>query len=177
MNEGRVSVYPFVFSLAVLAAVTCAFVSARNGAAVIMCATCFGGLLAARLVGFSNRSLVPLALGLVVVLTFVWGHVLPVDSHTNSAIAHASGGLLAGWAISEYLRDRYIWALWPVAVVVSVFTLGVLWEVSEYLGDRAFTTGLIPSLHDSIADVGFGTLGGVVGMLVSVVVPPPPHRA
>ncbi len=140
-----------------------------------MGATCAGGLVVARALGFSNRSLVPLALGLVAVLVLVWGHVLPVDSHTNSAIAHASGGLLVGWALSEYLRDRYVWALWPVAVLLGVFTLGVAWELVELLGDRVFTTALIPNMRDSVADVTFGTLGGVVGMLVSVLIPPASH--
>ena len=176
MDQSRERIEPFALALGVLFALTVAFFAARNGGAVIMCATALGGLVAARVIGFSNRSLVPLALGLVVLLVVVWGNVLSLDSQVNSAIAHASGGVLVGWAISEYLRDRYIWALWPLAVLVSVFALGVLWELSEYAGDRAFTTGLIPSVRDSVADVAFGTLGGLVGMLASVLFPPKSHR-
>ncbi len=177
MNEARTRIYPFVLSLGLLALLTYAFVERRNGAAVIMCATCFGGLVAARAVGFSNRALVPLALGLVLVLVVVWGDVLTLDSDANSAIAHASGGLLAGWAISEYLRDRYVWVLWPVAVLIAVFALGIVWEISEVVGDRAFDTALVPNRRDSIADVMFGTLGGLVGLLVSVLFPPASHRS
>lgn len=176
MDESRDRIEPFALALGVLFALTVAFFAARNGGAVIMCTLCAGGLVAGRIAGFSNRSLVPLALGLVLVLVLVWGQLLPGDSHTGSAIAHASGGVLIGWAISEYLRDRYIWALWPVAVLLSVFLLGVVWELSEYAGDRAFTTGLVPSVRDSVADVTFGTLGGVVGMLASVLFPPKSHR-
>ena len=175
MNDSRLRLDPFAFALAALALLTFGFFATRNGGAVIMCATCLGGLVAGRLVGFSNRSLVPLTLGLVVVLAVVWGELLPVSSHVNSAIAHASGGLLAGWAISEYLRDRYVWALWPLGVLLSVFTLGVLWEISEYAGDQLFGTDLTPNLRDSINDVTFGTLGGVLGMLVSALFPPASH--
>lgn len=175
MNESRIRLDPFAVSLAALAVLTYAFVERRNGAAVIMCATCIGGLVAGRVVGFSNRSLVPLALGLIVVLAVVWAEVLPVSADANSAIAHASGGLLAGWAISEYLRDRYVWALWPLAVLLAVFGLTLLWEVSEYVGDKAFHTALIPSRSDSINDVIFGTLGGMAGMLVSALFPPASH--
>ena len=174
--EDRTRIYPFVLSLAALAALTYAFVQDRNGAAVIMCATCIGGLVAARAMGFSNRALVPLALGLALVLTVVWGEVLPVTPDENSAIAHAAGGLLAGWAISEYLRDRFVWVLWPLAALVAVFLLSVLWEVSEYIGDRAFETALIPNREDSITDVAFGTLGGAMGMLFSLLIPSSSHR-
>jgi hypothetical protein len=143
----------------------------HNGGAVIMCAIIGGGLVMGRALGFSNRSLVPLGLGLVVVLAVVWSEALPVSSHVNSAIAHASGGLLVGWAVSEYLRDRYVWALWPLAVLLTVFSVGVVWELLEFTGDKVFTTDLIPSLHDSINDVTFGTLGATVGMLLSVLTP------
>jgi hypothetical protein len=105
----------------------------------------------------------------------LWGELLPVSSHVSSALANASGGLLVGWAVSEYLRDRYVWALWPVAVLLSVFAVGVVWELFELVGDKVFTTSLIPSLHDSINDVTFGTLGGCLGMLVSVLLPPASH--
>lgn len=176
MNSRGERIEPFALALGLLAALTVAFYANRNGGAVIMGATCAGGLVVARALGFSNRSLVPLALGLVAVLVLLWGQFLPGDSHTTSAIAHAAGGLLVGWALSEYLRDRYIWALWPVAVLLGVFMLGVAWELVELAGDRLFTTALIPKLSDSIADVAFGTLGGVAGMLVSILIPPPSHR-
>ena len=73
----------------------------------------------------------------------------------------ATGGLLVGWAISEYLRVRYAWPLWAIGALAVVFGLTVLWELGEYLGDRAFNTALIPSRRDSALDITFGTLGGV----------------
>jgi hypothetical protein len=175
VNETRERFEPFALALGLLLGLVAVFYVHRNGGAVIMSATCAGGLVAGRMVGFSNRSLVPLALGLVAVLVIVWGEVLPVSAHVNSAVAHASGGLLLGWAISEYLRDRYVWALWPVAVLLSVFAVGVVWELVEYAGDQAFGTDLTPNLRDSITDVTFGTLGGLLGMLISVLIPPVSH--
>jgi hypothetical protein len=175
VNEGRLRIDSFALALGALAALTVAFFVHRNGGAVIMCSMVAAGLVAGRLIGFSNRALVPVALGLVVVLVVLWGELLPVSSHVNSAIAHGSGGLLLGWAISEYLRDRYIWALWPLGVLLAVFSVGVVWELLEYAGDQVFTTDLIPSVHDSITDITFGLLGGVVGMVVSVLMPAP-HR-
>ena len=177
MNSSRERPELFVFAFGVLLLVAATFYAARNGGAVIMSAMCAAGLVAGRAAGFSNRSLVPLALGLAFVLVIVWGEVLPLDSQATSAVAHGTGGLLVGWAISEYLRDRYIWALWPLGVLASVFVLGVVWEVFEYLGDRAFGTALVPKMEDSIKDVAFGTLGGVVGMLLSLVFPPRSHRS
>jgi hypothetical protein len=176
VNQTRDRLEPFVLALGLLAALGTAFYLHRNGGAVIMCAIAGAGLIGGRIIGFSNRSLVPLAVGLVVVLIVIWGELLPVSSHVNSAIAHASGGLLVGWAVSEYLRDRYVWALWPLGVLLSVFAVGVIWELLEYTGDQVFTTDLIPSLRDSINDVTFGVLGGLVGMLISVAVPPASHR-
>jgi hypothetical protein len=175
MDETRERFEPFALALGLLLGLAAVFYLHREGGAVIMSATAAGGLVAGRLIGFSNRSLVPVALGLVVVLAVLWGELLPVSSHVSSALAHASGGLLVGWAVSEYVRDRYVWALWPVAVLLSVFAVGVVWELVELLGDKVFTTSLIPSLQDSIHDITFGTLGGCLGMLLSVLFPPASH--
>jgi hypothetical protein len=171
VNPARDRIEPFAVALGLLAALDTAFFLHHNGGAVVMCTMVGVGLIAGRLIGFSNRALVPVALGLVVVLVVLWGELLPVSSHVSSAIAHGSGGLLLGWAVSEYLRDRYIWALWPLGVLAAVLAVGVVWELVELAADRAFTTDLNPSLRDSINDVTFGVLGGVVGMLVSVVIP------
>ena len=72
------------------------------------------------------------------------------SSHVNSAVAHASGGLLVGWAVSDYLRDRYIWALWPVAVFLAVLSVGVVWELLEYTGDKLFTIKKCPPVIDAM---------------------------
>jgi hypothetical protein len=115
--------------------------------------------------------LVPLAFGLVVLLWLVWVNPPPLTDHQTSALAHGSGGLLVGWAVSEYLRGRVEWPLWAIGAVAVVFGLTVLWELGELLGDRAFDTALIPSKRDSAFDIAFGTLGGAVGVLIASLLP------
>ena len=149
----------FAFALGALSLLSLAFFGARNGAALIMCALVIGGLLVGRMAGFSNRALVPVALGLVVILWMVWIDP-PASGHKTSALAHFSGGALIGWALAEYLRTRGAWPLWAAAAIAAVFGLTVLWEIGEYVGDRVLDTALIPSKRDSAEDIFFGTLGG-----------------
>ena len=163
MNTDRLRLDPFAFALGALALLTLAFVSARNGAAVVMCGLCFAGLLSARLIGFSNRALVPLALGLIALLWIVW--VQPVaSSHQTSALAHGVGGLLAGWALAEFLRPRSGGSEWMILALAGVFALTLLWELGEYFGDRVLTTGLIPNKRDSALDILLGSFGGALGV-------------
>jgi hypothetical protein len=161
----------FAFALGALSLLTLGFFVARNGAAVIMCSLCFAGLIAGRVIGFSNRALVPLAGGLVILLYVLWVDPPPLTSHQLSAIAHASGGLLVGWAVSEYLRGRASWPTWAIAAVGVVFGLTVLWEVGEYIGDRVLDTALETSKSDSAIDITFGTLGGAVGTFIATLIP------
>jgi hypothetical protein len=171
MDGRRLRIDLFAFALGALALLTLAFFDARNGAAVIMCGLCFAGLLGARVAGFSNRALVPLAGGLVVLLWVVWIDP-PAGLHQTSALAHLAGGLLVGWALAEYLRGRLPSPLWILAVLIGVFSLTILWELCEYLGDRALDTALIPSKRDSALDIFFGTVGGVGGVgLASLLAP------
>jgi len=172
MDGRRLRIDLFAFALGALSLLTLGFFVARNGAAVIMCSLCFAGLLAARLIGFSNRGLVPLAGGLVAILFILWvGDPLPLTSHQLSAFAHASGGLLVGWAVSEYLHGRAGWPLWAIGAIGIVFGLTILWELGEYVGDRALDTALETSKTDSALDIAFGTLGGAVGTFVAALVP------
>jgi hypothetical protein len=171
MDGSRLRIDSFAFALGALALLTFGFFTARNGAAVVMCGLCLAGLVVARVAGFSNRALVPLAAGLVVLLWVVWVQPPPLTSAEISALAHASGGLLVGWAVSEYLRGRAEWPLWALGAVAVVFGLTVLWEVGEWLGDRALSTALIPSKRDSAVDIFFGTLGGTLGVLLASLVP------
>jgi hypothetical protein len=163
MDARRLRLDPFAFALGALALLTAGFLAARNGAAVVMCALTFAGLLAARLVGFSNRALVPLAAGLVLILWWVWIDP-PMDTQQTSALAHGAGGVLVGWALAEYLRCGLPWPVWALAALAGVFGLTVLWELGEYLGDRALDTALIPSRRDSALDIFFGTLGGAAAI-------------
>lgn len=171
MSADRLRIDPFAFALGALALLTAAFAGARNGAALIMCGLCLGALLGARLAGFSNRALVPVALGLVMILWMVWIDP-PASSHKTSALAHGAGGALLGWALSEYLRTRVAWPLWALAALAGVFGLTVLWELGEYLGDRALGTALIPSLRDSAVDIAFGTVGGAGAVAIAGLLAP-----
>ena len=171
MDARRLRIDPFAFELGALALLTFALYTQRNGAAVIMCALCFGGLLLARLLGFSNRALVPLAGGMVILLWFLWVGQPQLGPQRTSALAHGTGGLLVGWAVSEYLRGRTSWPLWAIGAVAVVFGVSVMWELGEWFGDRAFDTALVPSKRDSAFDIAFGTLGGCAGAMLATLVP------
>jgi hypothetical protein len=173
MDERRPRIDLFAFALGALTLLTAGFFYARNGAAVIMCALCLGGLLFARFVGFSNRALVPATVGLVVLLWVLWIDPPPLGNHTISALAHGTGGLLVGWAVAEFLRSRAAWPLWAIGAVGVVFGLTILWELGEFVGDRAFQTALLPSRRDSALDITFGTIGGAIGTFIAVLVPSP----
>ena len=163
MDVRRLRIDLFAFALGALTLLSLAFFGARNGAALILCALIFCGLLAARAAGFSNRALVPVALGLVGILWMVWIDP-PASGHKTSALAHAGGGALLGWALSEYLRTRLAWPVWGVVALASVFGLAVMWEICELIGDRILDTALIPSARDSAEDIIFGTCGAAVAV-------------
>lgn len=171
MDVSRLRIDLFAFALGALALLTLAFVGARNGGALVMCGLCLAGLLAARLAGFSNRALVPVALGLVVILWMVWIDP-PASSQKTSALAHGAGGALLGWALAEYLRGRLAWPLWALAALGGVFGLTILWELGELFGDRVLDTALIPSQRDSAVDILFGTVGGAVALALAWLLAP-----
>jgi hypothetical protein len=175
MDVRRLRIDLFAFALGALALLSLAFFGDRNGAALIMCALVFCGLIVARLAGFSNRALVPVALGLVAILWMVWVDP-PASSHKTSALAHGAGGLLVGWAVAEYLRTRVAWPLWGIAAVAAVFGLTVLWEMGEFVGDRVLDTALIPNKRDSAEDIFFGSLGGAGAVLLAWLLAPARRR-
>jgi len=166
MELRRLRIDPFSFALAVLIAITLAFFAARNGAAVVMGALCLTGVLAGRLSGLSNRALVPLVLGLVVILWFVWVDP-PAGPRKMSALAHLAGGALAGWALAETLRGRLRWPAWAAAALAGVLVLAVLWELGEWAGDGALDTSLDPNLRDSAIDVLLGVAGAAPAVALS----------
>ena len=163
----RLDLLAFAFALVLVAWPAIAFVSERNGAAAIMCAMCLAGLVAGRIVGVPGRVLLTVAFGLMVVLWMVWIDP-PASARKTSALAHAIGGTLAGWALVEALRPRLSDWL-PVALVALsvVIVLTVVWELGEYAGDRLFDTALIPDKGDSAEDILFGTVGGLVGITIA----------
>jgi hypothetical protein len=167
----RLDLLAFALALALVAWPAIGFVSERNGAAAIMCAMCLAGIVAGRIVGVPGRVLLPVAFGLTVVLWMVWIGDVPVGPRKTSALAHAIGGTLAGWALVEVLRHRIpdLLAVALLALSVVIF-LTLVWELGEYAGDRVFDTALIPSNRDSAEDILFGTLGGLVGITFASVV-------
>lgn len=175
MPTERLRIDLFAFALGALALLSLGFFGARNGAALVMCGLIFAGLLGARLLGFSNRALVPLALGLIVILWMVWIEP-PSSSRRVSALAHGGGGLLVGWALAEFLRTRLAWPLWGLVALTSVFALTVLWELGEYVGDRVLTTALIPNRMDSVEDIFFGSVGGAIAIAIAWVLAPRTDR-
>jgi hypothetical protein len=160
----RPDVLAFSLALALVACPTIVFVSERNGGAAIMCGMCLAGLVAGRIVGVPGRVLLPVALGILVVLSLIWIDS-PVGPRKTSAVAHAIVGTLAGWAVVETLRHRVRERLSVALLALSVvIALTLVWEVGEYAGDRLFGTALNPSTRNSAEDILFGTAGGLVGI-------------
>jgi hypothetical protein len=160
----RLDLLAFALALALVAWPAIGFVAERNGAAAIMCAMCLAGLVAGRIVGVPGRVLLPVALGLTVVLWMLWIDS-PFGSRKTSALAHAVGGALAGWALVEALRHRIRDPLSVALLALSaVIALTLVWELGEYAGDRLLDTTLRPSKRDSAEDILFGTAGGLVGI-------------
>jgi hypothetical protein len=173
----RLDLLAFGLALALVAWPAIGFVSERNGAATIMCAMCLAGLVAGRIVGVPGSVLLPVAFGLMVVLWMIWIDP-PASPRKTSALAHAIGGTLAGWALVEALRHRVTnWLLVAVLALSAVIVLTVVWELGEYAGDRLLDTTLKPSTRGSTEDIFFGTAGGLVGITFASVVAflRPPH--
>jgi hypothetical protein len=169
-SRPRLDLLAFGVALALVAWPAIGFIVERNGAATIMCGMCFAGLVGGRALGVPGRVLLPVALGLFVVLWMVWVDP-PASSRKTSALAHLSGGLLAGWALVEALRRRISgWLVTALLALVVVVLLTVVWELGEYAGDRLFDTALVPRKRDSAEDILFGTLGGAVGIAFAAVV-------
>jgi hypothetical protein len=170
MARPRVDLLAFGLALVLVASPAIGFIWERNGAAAIMSVMCLAGLVGGRVVGVPGRVLLPVALGLLLVLWMVWIDP-PASSRKTSALAHAIGGILAGWALVETLRRRISdWLAIALLALLVVISLTVLWELGEYAGDRLFDTALVPRKRDSAEDILFGTLGGAVGIVFGAVV-------
>jgi hypothetical protein len=166
----RLDLLAFALALGLVAWPAIGFVAERNGAAAIMCAMCLTGLVAGRIVGVPGRLLLPVAIGLTVVLGLVWIGS-PIGPRKTSALAHAVGGTLAGWALVEALRHRNRDLLLVALLALSaVIGLTFVWELGEYVGDRLFDTALIARKRDSAEDILFGTAGGLFGIMAAGVV-------
>lgn len=171
MEIERRTLDDFAFALAIgaIGAAAFAFAARANGAAFVMCAICFAGLVAGRLARISGLALLAVAIGLVGILWVAWVDPLSTSRRT-SAFAHTAGGLLVGCAIARTLRGRG-WRAWGVWALAAVAALTVGWEICEYLGDRVLETALIPNRRDSAEDVLFGCFGGGVGIFFAALLP------
>jgi hypothetical protein len=163
----RLDLFAFALALVVVACPAVGFVADGNGAAAIMSAMCFAGLVAGRMVGVPGTVLLPVALGLLIVLWLIWIDS-PVGWRKTSALAHAIGGTLAGWALVAGLRHRIgnprSVALLALSAVVG---LTLVWELGEWVGDQLFDTALQPKKRDSAEDILFGVAGGVLGVALA----------
>jgi hypothetical protein len=165
----RLDSLAFALALGVVSWPAVRFVAERNGGAALMCAMCLAGLVAGRIGGVPGRVLLPVALGLTVVLFLVWVDS-PVGPHKTSALAHATGGTLAGWALAETLRRRISDPLLvALLALLAVIGLTIVWELGEFAGDQLFGTSLKPSTRDSAEDIFFGSAGGIVGIALASV--------
>jgi hypothetical protein len=169
-SRPQLDLLAFAAALALLAWAAASFVSAHNAAASVMCAMCLAGLVGGRVVGVPGRVLAIVALGLVFALWIIWVD-RPGDPAMRSAFAHATGGIVAGWAIVEAVRRRTPdWAAIVGMSLLGVVAIGVLWELGELIGDQIFDTSLVPKVADSAADISFGTLGGLIGIALGAAV-------
>jgi hypothetical protein len=163
LSGQRLDALAFVAALAALGAATLWFFAERNGAAVVMCSILLAGLVAGRIARIPGRVLLPVALGLALILWMVWIDP-PAGPRKTSALAHAGGGALAGWALATTLRARLTWPAASFAAIIGVLVLAGVWEVAEWIGDRALDTALVPSGRDSAEDILFGCVGGAFGV-------------
>ena len=160
----RLDLLAFTLALALVACATIGFVANQNGGAAIMCAMCLAGLVAGRIVGVPGRVLLPVAFGILVVLSLIWIDS-PIGPRKTSAVAHATVGALAGWGVVETLRHRVRgWLSVALLALSVVIVLTLVWELGEYAGDRLFGTALNPNKRESAEDILFGTAGGLVGI-------------
>jgi len=127
-----------------------------------MCGICLAGAVAGRVARVPGPVMLAVALGVLAILWMVWVDP-PTSSRRTSALAHAGGGALAGWALATTLlaRGRRYWA---VGALVGILALTVIWEIGELVGDEIFDTALIPKASDSAEDILFGCFGGIAGI-------------
>ena len=170
LTRQRLDNLAFAAALAAVFAATAGFASARNGAAIVMCGICLAGLIGGRIAGMSGAVTLTLALGLVAILWMVWIDP-PASSRRTSALAHAVGGALMGWALATTLR-RHRWPAWALAAMIGVLVLTITWELGEWIGDRALDTALIPNRRDSALDIVFGCFGGGAGIAAAWLLTP-----
>lgn len=121
------------------------------------------GLLAGKVAGVSERSLAVIALVLIVLAWPPAMFTSPLPRLT-STISHFVIGALLAW----FLRAP-VMARWPAAsrvwfvIPVLVLSIGVVWELGEWLADAVFGSDLTVDALDTLADLGTDFIGAVAG--------------
>jgi len=91
---------------------------------------------------------------------FGWYELLPWYDNMMHFLGGAWLALVAVWGLYSYLKKRDD-AL--VSVLLFVLVGALLWEVLEYVAQSiAGTPGLFATVPDSISDIVFGLVGGLV---------------
>ena len=135
MDARRLRMDPFALAFGGLLVLTASFLLSRNSGAVVMCGFIARGLLLARAAGFSNRSLVPLTVGLIVVLWVAWVHPFSSTERT-SAFAHlARRGLARVGARRILPGPKSSGPEWAFTTMLLVGGLALLWEFAEFFAD------------------------------------------
>jgi hypothetical protein len=141
----------------------------RAGAA--MFAVSFAAIAGAALLGWPRRSLTVVGLG---VGGIVWLVLLGVIGKpgVGSAIAHAAGGALLGWALADAIvrtpgaRPGARRVL--MAAVLATLVVGVFWELWEWATDALIGTDLTGGIADTIADLIADGAGAAAGAALAV---------
>ena len=87
----------------------------------------------------------------------------PTSPRVTSALAHAAGGILVGWALATTLIRRG-YPGWPRTALIGVIALTLIWELGEVIGDLVLDTALVQDGSDSAVDILLGSLGGAAGV-------------
>lgn len=128
-----------------------------------------GGLIAGRVVGMPDRSLVALAVALILLAWPSAMFTLPAPRATSTFSHLMVAGLLA-WFLAAPIRARRPaaaarpWSRGWFAIPVLVLAIGAVWELGEWLADAVFSSDLSLSPLDTLADLTADFVGASVGL-------------
>ena len=87
---------------------------------------------------------------------------------------HALGGLFVSFlATSLFVSKRFSSKIYRegqffFSVIVSVFVIGILWEVFELSIEKLVQFAELVSFKDSVSDMFFDLAGGMIGALIGL---------
>ncbi len=96
---------------------------------------------------------------------FIWWFDMPM---------HALGGLFVSFlATSLFVSKRFSSKIYRegqffFSVIVSVFVIGILWEVFELSIEKLVQFAELVSFKDSVSDMFFDLAGGMIGALIGL---------